>query len=212
MVDILSDIIKIVVLSSGTDTLLRVDGTRNLEQLQCRITGSQELGLELVHTGVGKQQRRVVVWHTRRGCPEDVLVLLNEKVNKGLTDLVHGPFQLLASCRHGLGRSCSSSSGSSSSDGRGVSNVQTTNALQRGNMNVPTVRARVDVPVGAAGKRRKQVLVGSAKAVALHVGLGLHELVKGLEARGSRYVEGWHVCVSNGNGDGGGGSRTYGER
>jgi len=56
-----ADVLKIVVLASGTNTLLTGGGARVVTVL-C----AQENILELVHAGVGKQQGRVVGGHQRR--------------------------------------------------------------------------------------------------------------------------------------------------
>lgn len=100
MIDILSNIIQVIVFSSGTNALLRVDGTLNIEKLQVGVTCSQKLGLVLIHTGIGEQEGWIIVRDAGGGRPVDVIVFL-EEINKRLTDSVHGPFQLSLLClRH----------------------------------------------------------------------------------------------------------------
>ena len=56
-----ADVVEVVVLAAGADALLRVGRPRVRRASPCR--GRR---LELVHAGVGEQQRRVVVRHDRR--------------------------------------------------------------------------------------------------------------------------------------------------
>lgn len=89
MIDILSDVIQVIVLSSRANALLGIDRSLQVSQ---RTNGlSQEQGLELVHASIGKQERGIVVWHTGRGRPEHVRVLLHEEIDKRRPDLVHRP-------------------------------------------------------------------------------------------------------------------------
>lgn len=92
VIDILSNVVQIVVLSSGTNTLLRVDSTREVSHGKTRITSSQEKWLKLIHSSVGEEQRWIVVWHTWTGHPERVAMLLHKKFDEGLANLVHWPF------------------------------------------------------------------------------------------------------------------------
>src|SRR5205085_9746212 len=55
-----TDVLEVVVLSPGADTLLRRDGALVLAGL-----AAGEDVLELVHGGVGKEQRRIVLWNER---------------------------------------------------------------------------------------------------------------------------------------------------
>ena len=57
-----ADVFKVVVLAAGADALLRCGGARVVALL-----GAQKQVLELVHSGVGKQQRRIVGRHQRGG-------------------------------------------------------------------------------------------------------------------------------------------------
>ena len=76
------DVVEIVVLAAGADAFLRVGNA-----LPRGLLGAEEIGLELVHPGVGKQQRRVIVRHDGRGPDEGVAVLLDEEVDVSLADL-----------------------------------------------------------------------------------------------------------------------------
>lgn len=80
MIDILPDIIQVIVLSSCANTLLCID--RSLQSSQRTNGLSQEQWLELVHASIGKQEGGIVVWHTGRGRPKLVSVLLHEEIDK----------------------------------------------------------------------------------------------------------------------------------
>ena len=54
MIHVLSDIIQIVVLSTGTDALLRVARPRHVKELHLWIASPKEFGLELIHASIGK--------------------------------------------------------------------------------------------------------------------------------------------------------------
>ena len=56
----ITDVLQVVVLAAGTYALLRRGGAHIGTLVE-----TEENVLELVHPGVGKQQRRVVVWHQR---------------------------------------------------------------------------------------------------------------------------------------------------
>ena len=59
------------------------------------ILRTQKERLVLIHASIGKEQRRIVDGHARTRRPKRVLVLLHKKVDKGRSDLVHGPVMLL---------------------------------------------------------------------------------------------------------------------
>jgi len=69
-------------LAAGPDALLRVD--RPFVRPRA---GAEEDVLELVHAGIGEQQRGVVMRHDARRGHEGVPVLLDEEVDELLTDL-----------------------------------------------------------------------------------------------------------------------------
>ena len=71
MVRVLADVVEVVVLAAGPDALLRVG-----RPLVGPGAGAEEDVLELVHAGVGEQQRRIVERHHRRRRHERVAVLL----------------------------------------------------------------------------------------------------------------------------------------
>ncbi len=85
VVRVLADVVEVVVLAAGADALLRVG-----RALVGRLLGAEEVRLELVHAGVGEQQRRVVVRHDTARRHEGVAVLLDEEVDELLADLVGG--------------------------------------------------------------------------------------------------------------------------
>mmetsp|Transcript_31648 Transcript_31648/g.89902 ORF Transcript_31648/g.89902 Transcript_31648/m.89902 type:complete len:412 (+) Transcript_31648:2519-3754(+) len=90
VVHVLANVIQVVVLAAGTDALLGVGGALQLGEVRCGVRSPQEDGLELVHAGIGEQQRGVVVGHHRGGGPEGVLLGAKE-VDEGLTNKPGGP-------------------------------------------------------------------------------------------------------------------------
>ncbi len=74
-------VFQIVMLTTGTHTTLRGRGSHIITFVQ-----PQENILELVHPGIGKQQRRIIVWH-QRTTGDDLMSFTMEKVEKRLTDL-----------------------------------------------------------------------------------------------------------------------------
>jgi hypothetical protein len=85
VVGVLADVVEVVVLAAGADAFLRVGGAGIR-----RLLGAQEVRLELVHAGVGEQERLVAARHHRRGRHERVAVLLAKKVDELLANLVGG--------------------------------------------------------------------------------------------------------------------------
>ena len=75
-----ADVLEVVVLAAGADALLRRGGAR-----VGALVEAEEDVLELVHPGVGEQQRRVVAGHDRaRG--DDRVTLLFEELQEGRAD------------------------------------------------------------------------------------------------------------------------------
>ena len=89
------DVVEVVVLAADAHALLRRRRARVVARLP-----AEEHVLELVHPGVGEEQRRVVVRHERRAGHDAVAVPL-EVLEEGRADLVRGH---LAYCTSGLGR------------------------------------------------------------------------------------------------------------
>src|SRR5579862_1757761 len=85
VIDILAHVVEIVVLAAGANALLRVGrapiGPR---------ADAEEHVLELIHAGVGEQQRRIVVRYDAAGRHKRMAVLLDEEVDELLTNLVGG--------------------------------------------------------------------------------------------------------------------------
>jgi hypothetical protein len=75
-----ADVVEVVVLAAGADALLRRGGTGVRALVE-----AQEHVLELVHPGVGEQQRRIVARHHRRG-GDDGVALRFEELQEGRTD------------------------------------------------------------------------------------------------------------------------------
>jgi hypothetical protein len=62
-----ADIFEVVVLAAGAHAFLRCRGARVFALLE-----SKENVLELVHSGVGEEQRRVIRWDERRAADSTV--------------------------------------------------------------------------------------------------------------------------------------------
>jgi bifunctional N-acetylglucosamine-1-phosphate-uridyltransferase/glucosamine-1-phosphate-acetyltransferase GlmU-like protein len=77
-----ANVFKVVVLAAGADALLRSRRPRVLPPL-----GAKEKILELVHSGVGKQQRRIVGRH-QRGRVHPAVPLRLKKAQKCFAYLV----------------------------------------------------------------------------------------------------------------------------
>ena len=66
----MSDIFKVIMLSAGTDTFLRID-----RAVIITASGSKEDVLELGHPGIGEEQSRVVMGNHRCTADETVSAL-----------------------------------------------------------------------------------------------------------------------------------------
>ncbi len=90
VVGVLADVVEIVVLAAGADALLRVGGP-----LVGPRAGAEEDVLELVHAGVGEQQRRIVV-AARRGDDGTKVwpCFLHEEVDELLANFIGGRHEL----------------------------------------------------------------------------------------------------------------------
>mmetsp|Transcript_16360 Transcript_16360/g.41740 ORF Transcript_16360/g.41740 Transcript_16360/m.41740 type:complete len:279 (+) Transcript_16360:2597-3433(+) len=86
MVRVLANIVEVVVLASRTNALLRVAGASQLRERSLGISLSEKDSLELVHAGVCKQERGIVVRHHTRGWHDGVLLLFIEEVDERLPD------------------------------------------------------------------------------------------------------------------------------
>lgn len=75
MVHVLAHVIKVVVFSPGSDTLLGVDGPLPLGHIAIGVHCTDEDGLKLVHTGVSKQQGRVIQGDGGGGMDIGMLIL-----------------------------------------------------------------------------------------------------------------------------------------
>ena len=85
VVGVLADVVEVVVLAAGADALLRVG-----RPLVRPGADAEEHVLELVHAGVGEQERRIVERHHAGRRHEGVAVLLDEEVDELLADFVGG--------------------------------------------------------------------------------------------------------------------------
>ena len=61
MVDIFADIVQIVVLATGANTLLSVHRSFQTAQIAVGVHSFLEDGFELVHAGIGEQQSWVIM-------------------------------------------------------------------------------------------------------------------------------------------------------
>mmetsp|Transcript_100547 Transcript_100547/g.259697 ORF Transcript_100547/g.259697 Transcript_100547/m.259697 type:complete len:349 (-) Transcript_100547:51-1097(-) len=87
MVHILANVLKVVVLATSTNALLRVRRSLQLRERMARVNLSNEDGLELVHACIDEEERWVIVRHHWGRWHEDVLLLL-EVLDEGVTDLL----------------------------------------------------------------------------------------------------------------------------
>ena len=78
------DVVEVVVLAADAHALLRRRRARVVALL-----AAEEHVLELVHPGVGEEQRRVVVRHERRA-RDDAVAVSFEVVEERRADLVRG--------------------------------------------------------------------------------------------------------------------------
>ena len=65
VVRIFSDVVQVIVFPAGADALLRVGGANQLCHRRCRIDCPCENGFELIHSRIGKKERRVIQWDCR---------------------------------------------------------------------------------------------------------------------------------------------------
>ena len=79
MVHVLAHVIKVVMFSPGSDTLLGVDGPLPLGHVAVGVHCTDEDGLKLVHPGVGKQQGRVIQGDGGGGMDIGMLILKTDK-------------------------------------------------------------------------------------------------------------------------------------
>ncbi len=86
-----ADVFQVVVLAAGAHAFLRRRGA-----VVAALVEAEEHVLELVHPGVGKQQRRIVVRHQRTG-GHDLVALRGKKIEELLADFgaFHGGTQAL---------------------------------------------------------------------------------------------------------------------
>lgn len=92
MVGVLANVVEVVVLAPGADALLGVAGALQPAKLRVRGGGTEEDGLELVHPGVGEEQRGVVDGHHGARRPGRVRFRL-EKVDERRPDPAGRPLR-----------------------------------------------------------------------------------------------------------------------
>ena len=94
VVGVLAHIVEVVVLAASADAFLRIHRAG-----EGRLFGAEEVRLELVHSRVGEEQRRVVVRDNRRGRDLRVLGLVDKEVDELAANLRAGRFW---GCGHSL--------------------------------------------------------------------------------------------------------------
>ena len=70
---------------------------------RARFLHTKKQRLVLIHSCIGEQQGRIIDWNARTRRPKGVPMLLDEKVDKGLARLVHGPLESGRFGRHDSG-------------------------------------------------------------------------------------------------------------
>lgn len=88
-----TDILEIVVLSTGADALLRVGSALQAGLFTSGVDLSKEDRLELVHARVCELQSGVIVGNDGGGRNERMPMFLREEINEGLTDFLTGPIR-----------------------------------------------------------------------------------------------------------------------
>mmetsp|Transcript_122309 Transcript_122309/g.191848 ORF Transcript_122309/g.191848 Transcript_122309/m.191848 type:complete len:205 (+) Transcript_122309:2390-3004(+) len=76
MINILSDIFQVIVLSTGANAFLRIRCTFQLCERMLWINLSNKDGLKLIHASIDEQERWIVVRHHRRGFHKSMCALL----------------------------------------------------------------------------------------------------------------------------------------
>ena len=90
VIAVLADVITVVVLSSGADTLLRVGGALQLAEFGAHVDGAIEIGLVLAHTGVDKEEGGIVVRYDR-GRRHKIMTFVEVEIEEGLANFVRRP-------------------------------------------------------------------------------------------------------------------------
>jgi hypothetical protein len=83
-----TDVFKVVVLAAGADTFLRGGGAIVVALLE-----TEEDVLELVHAGVGEEQRGIAV-RNERGAADAAMAFALKEFEEGLADIVSAPLQV----------------------------------------------------------------------------------------------------------------------
>ena len=79
MVHVLANIVKIVVFSPSSDTLLGVDSPLPLGHVAVGVHCADEDGLKLIHAGISEQQGRVIQGNGGGGMDIGVFILKKKK-------------------------------------------------------------------------------------------------------------------------------------
>lgn len=93
-VGVLADVVEVVVLAAGADTLLGVGSALEGGHAVGLVDGAEEDGLELVHAGIGEEEGGVIVRDDGGGRHYRVAPF-GKVVEKGLADRVRGPLALV---------------------------------------------------------------------------------------------------------------------
>ena len=82
VISVLADFFQVVVFAADADALLAVDGALALGG-----SDAEEIVLELIHPGVGKQQSGIVKRHHGTG-RDKLMILLGKEVDEILSNLI----------------------------------------------------------------------------------------------------------------------------
>jgi hypothetical protein len=92
MIGVFAHIGQVIVLSTSSNALLTVNSAVQLCKRGFGVRRAQEYRLELIHSCISKEKRRVPVWYNRRGRVKDVSLLLHEIIDKSVADYTGIPF------------------------------------------------------------------------------------------------------------------------
>jgi len=81
-----ADVFEVVVLAAGADAFLR-----RSRSVVAALFKAEENILELVHSGVGEEQRGIAV-RNKRAATDAAMAFALKELKKGLANLVAGPF------------------------------------------------------------------------------------------------------------------------
>jgi len=99
VIAVLSYIVKVIMLSSSTYTLLRIHSSLQLRHIVSLAYCPQENGLELVHTSIRKEESKIIVGY-HRGRRDHSMTFGLKELQERLSDYRSSPFRLRLHARH----------------------------------------------------------------------------------------------------------------